>query len=210
MRSDQAGDTRINEAQWFIGLAASAGGVEALQSIVRVLPDNLPAAVVIVLHRPPNHRSHLTQILQRCTPMPVVTARDGEHIVPGVVYVASPGQHLTVRPDRHFHYHDGHRIQYTHSSANPLFESAAQVFDGRCAVVVLTGTGSDATDGVQEVKKCGGIVIAQDEATSAHWSMPQAAIRTGAVDHVLPLENIPLALVAIVNGSAVGPSDAVA
>jgi chemotaxis response regulator CheB len=87
-------------------VAASAGGVAALRTLVRALPDRLPAAIVFVLHRPRHHRSHLTQILQRCTAMPVVTARNGESIVSGVVYVASAQQQLTVPPDRHCEYRD--------------------------------------------------------------------------------------------------------
>jgi len=169
-----------------IAFAASAGGVQALRTIMRALPDTLNAAIVVLLHRPPHGESHLTSILRRCTRMTVVDAHAGDLIVPGVVYVARPDMHLRVTPDRHFEYRDGHRIKFVRSSANPLFESAARVFDSRMIAVVLTGTGTDATDGVQSVKAAGGTVIAQDEATSQQWSMPRMAIRTGAVDLVLP------------------------
>jgi two-component system chemotaxis response regulator CheB len=130
----------------------------------------------------------------------VVGAAEGETIHPGTVYVARSDSHLTVAADRRFRYRDGTRISFVRSSANPLFESAARVFDGHVIAVVLSGAGHDATDGVQGVKAHGGLVIAQDEATSAHWSMPESAIRSGAVDYVLPLGEIASALDAIVHG----------
>jgi two-component system chemotaxis response regulator CheB len=89
------------------------------------------------------------------------------------------------------------------SSANPLLESAAKVFDDRVIAVVLTGSGMDATDGIQSVKAQGGIVIAQDRATSEYFGMPGAAVRTGVVDYVLPIEAIGQMLGAIVSGKAV-------
>jgi two-component system, chemotaxis family, protein-glutamate methylesterase/glutaminase len=139
----------------------------------------------------------------RRAPLPVALATSGDGISLGVVYLARPDQHLTVRPDRHFAYTDGTRIKFLRSSANPLFETAARAFDGRLIAVVLTGGGSDATDGVQTVKANGGVVIAQDKATSEQWGMPEAAVRTGAVDYVLPLEAIGPAIDAIVNGRPV-------
>jgi len=184
---------------WLIALAASAGGVPALQTILRSLPETLDAAIVVLLHRPALHKSHLASILRRCTRLPVVEAHAGDRLVAGVVYVARPDLHLLVRPDCRFEYRDGHRIKFVHSSANPLFESAARVFDGRLIAVVLTGGGSDATDGVQSVRAAGGTVIVQDRATSEHWSMPASAIRTGAVDVVLPLEAIAPALAGLVS-----------
>jgi two-component system chemotaxis response regulator CheB len=87
-----------------------------------------------------------------------------------------------------------------------LLESAARVMDGRLFAVVLSGAGADATDGVQTVKTHGGIVIAQDEASSEYWSMAQAAIRSGAVDRVLPLEQIAPTLVRLVGGRPTKPS----
>jgi two-component system chemotaxis response regulator CheB len=89
------------------------------------------------------------------------------------------------------------------SSANPLLESAAGAFGDRTIAVVLTGSGLDATDGVQTVKARGGIVIAQDPASADFDRMPQSAVSTGVVDHVLPLEAIAPALVAIVRGESV-------
>jgi two-component system chemotaxis response regulator CheB len=188
---------------WLIAIAASAGGVEALGTVLGALPHNLPAAIVVVQHRPPTRKSCLEQILMRQAHMPVVTAEGGNRLAPGVVYVARPDLHLTVGPDKRLAYVDGTRIRHLLSSANPLLETAAAAFGGRLVAVVLTGSGSDATDGVQNVKAHGGLVIAQDRASSQHWSMPEAAVRSGAVDYVLPLDAIGPALDAIVHGRPV-------
>jgi two-component system chemotaxis response regulator CheB len=158
---------------------------------------------VVVQHRGPDHRSILPRILRGPSPFRVVDAGEGQEIQPATVYVARADSHLTVTPDRTFQYRDGRRIHFLRSSANPLFESAARVFDGHVIAVVLTGGGHDATDGVQGVKAHGGLVIAQNQATSEHWSMPRSAIRSGAVDYVLPLEAIGPALNGIVHGRPV-------
>jgi len=135
--------------------------------------------------------------------MPVVLASEGQPIEPGVVYLSRPDLHLTVAPGGRFEYVDGTRVCGVFSSANPLFESAARAFGDRTIGVVLTGSGIDATDGVQMVKARGGIVVAQDPGTAEYGSMPTSAIRTGAVDHVLPLDGIAAALVAIVAGQPI-------
>jgi two-component system chemotaxis response regulator CheB len=130
--------------------------------------------------------------------MPVVDAHAGDAVAPGRVYIARPDLHLVITPQREFAYHDGSRIRLLYSSANPLLESASGALGGRVIAVVLSGTGSDATDGVQAVKASGGRVIVQDEASAEYWDMPRAAVQSGAVDLVLPLEEIAPALIAIV------------
>jgi two-component system chemotaxis response regulator CheB len=193
-----------SEAAWLVTIAASAGGIPALQALVGALPRDLPAAVVVLQHRVPDPReSYLNQILTRAGRLPVVTAAEGQAIEQGTIYVARSDLHLTVSSEKRFSYVDGRRIKYLLSSANPLFESAAAAFKHHLLAIVLTGQGSDATDGVQTVKAHGGLVIAQDPASAEHKSMPQAAIKTGAVDFVLPLESIGKAVDAIVRGGLV-------
>jgi two-component system chemotaxis response regulator CheB len=191
------------ERPWLIAIAASAGGIRAVGTVLAGLPDQIPAAVVVVQHRSPTERSYLDEVLRRSSKMPVVVAADGDAVQPGVVYLARPDLHLMVSPERRFTYRDGTRIRFVRSSANPLLESAAKVFDDRVIAVVLTGSGMDATDGIQSVKAQGGIVIAQDRATSEYFGMPGAAVRTGVVDYVLPIEAIGQMLGAIVSGKAV-------
>lgn len=189
-----------DDKPWLITIAASAGGIQALQTLLSQLPSDLPAAVVIVQHRTPTVRSLLTAILAKRTRMEVRDARDGDRVAPGIIYIARPDLHLTIGPGQRFMHVDGARVRGLLSSANPLLDSVAGSFKDRAIAVVLTGSGMDATDGVQAVKAHGGIVIAQDPATAEHRSMPASAINTGAVDFVLPLEAIPLKLAAIVGG----------
>jgi two-component system chemotaxis response regulator CheB len=187
---------------WMIAIAGSAGGVTALVDLLAQLPADLPAAVVIVQHRSATKQSLLEGILSRHASLPVQMAAAGTPLLPGRVYIARPDLHLRVDAERRFSYVDGTRVRGVLSSANPLLESAAPVFRDRLIAVVLTGSGLDATDGVQSVKAYGGTVIAQDQATSLFFGMPGSAIRTGAVDHVLPLAAIAPALVEMVTGFA--------
>jgi two-component system chemotaxis response regulator CheB len=183
-------------------IAASSGGVPALRDFLARLPATFPVPIAVVLHRTQAQPVRLTQVLGRASRLPVKTAEEGEPLRDGTVSLAPPRQHLVVRPDRTFHLMDGHRIKYVHSSANPLFESAAYALDGRVVAVVLTGSGTDGTNGVQTVKGMGGVVLVQDPATTAYATMPLSAIGTGAVDRVLPLERIPEELVQLVTPRA--------
>lgn len=183
-------------------LAASAGGIQALSTILSGLSKDFAAPIVVVLHRPAEHKSLLASILSRRTALPVVDAEAGESLRPGTVYLAKPDRHLTVDHHGRFAYLDGHRIRHVMSSANPLFTSAADVFGGGAIGVVLTGTDADGTDGVQAISEEGGVVIAQNRATSEYFGMPQSAIQTGVVDYVLPLPEIAPALVRLVGERA--------
>ena len=183
-----------------IVVAASAGGVSALKEVVAGLPAGLHAAVVIVLHRKPGRESHLEAILGRETAMPVKTAAAGERMQRGVIYIARPDAHLTVTADGRFAYGDGTRVRGVLSAANPLFDSASKWFGGRVIAVVLSGSGWDATDGVQAIKAAGGRIIVQDPASAGVSGMPSAAVRTGVVDSVLPVEQIAAELISIVEG----------
>ena len=195
-------DTRFHEPK-IVVIAASAGGIRALTTILSMLPPDFPAPIVIVQHRSLAAQSFLTSILARATRLKVAEAEQGEPLEPGTVYVARPDRHLTVTRLASFAYVDGRRIRHLLSSANPLFSSSADVFGSNAVAVVLTGTGHDGTDGVQAIKARGGTVIVQNEATSEHFSMPHSAIESGAVDIVLPLNEIAAALVNAVTGPPV-------
>jgi two-component system, chemotaxis family, protein-glutamate methylesterase/glutaminase len=195
------------ERPWVVVIAASAGGVAALIDLFGGLPGDFPASIVVIQHRAATKTSLLDEILRRRTKLPIEAARPGERLLPGVAYIAPPDQHLIVNAESRFEFVDGTRVRGVLSSANPLLESAAPIFNDRLIAVVLTGSGLDATDGVQAVKACGGIVIAQDEATSLHFGMPGSAIRTGVVDRVLPLSSIAPALVELVTSQRPSEGD---
>lgn len=191
---------RVPAAPAVVVMAASSGGVAALSRVLGGLPGDFPLPVAIVQHRSDALPNLMAEVLARAGPLPVKSAEEGEVLRRGMVYVAPPDRHMVMRTDGSVAFMDGRRIRYVRSSANPLFESAAQGLDGGVIGVVLTGYGADGTDGVQAIRAAGGTVIAQDPATAAQGGMPASAIRTGAVDYVVPLEQIAPLLVCLARG----------
>jgi two-component system chemotaxis response regulator CheB len=180
-------------------VAASAGGVQALTKLVSDLPAEFGLAVVVVQHVDPRHRSLLVDILARRSRLPVEHVDDGTTMVPGTVYVAPPGSHVLVNADGTLSLSHAELVNFVRPSADLLFESAAASFTDKVIAVVLTGTGEDGASGALAVHKMGGTVLAQDQGSSEFFGMPRAAIATGAVDFVLPLEEIAAALVTLSN-----------
>jgi two-component system chemotaxis response regulator CheB len=178
-------------------VASSAGGVQALTKLVSELPADFGLAVVIVQHVDPRHRSLLVDILARRSRLPVEQVADGTKMVPGTVYVAPPGFHVLVDADRTRSLSHAELVNFVRPSADLLFESAAASFTDGVIAVVLTGTGEDGAGGVRAVHEMGGTVVVQDQGSSEFFGMPGAAIATGVVDFVLPLEEIAPALVTL-------------
>jgi len=181
-----------------VALAASAGGLTALSHVLAALPEGFPATLVVVQHLDPRHRSLMANILSRRTALEVKQAEEGDHVQPATVYIAPPNRHLLVNPDGTLSLSQSELVHFLRPSADLLFESVAASYRERAIAVVLTGTGSDGAMGVQAIKKMGGTVIAQDEHTAEFFGMPGAAIHSGSVDFVLPLNEIPAALVTLV------------
>ncbi|WP_404786119.1 chemotaxis protein CheB [Altericista sp. CCNU0014] len=181
-----------------VALAASAGGLSAIGQILENLPANFPAAIAIVQHLAPQHRSLMADILSRKTALHVKQAEQGDAIDPGTVYIAPPNRHLLVSPDKTLSLTQTALVHFLRPSADLLFESVAASYKDRAIAVVLSGTGNDGAIGVQAIHKMGGIAIAQDKETSEFFGMPSAAIQTGLVDFVLPLPQITDALMSLV------------
>ena len=187
-----------NAAFDIVALAASAGGLTALSQVLSGLPSGFPATIVVVQHLDPRHRSLMADILSRRTSLRVKQAEEGDRLEPATVYIAPPNRHLLVNPDGSLSLSQSELVHFVRPSADLLFESAAASYKDRAIAVVLTGTGSDGTMGVQAVKKMSGTVIAQDGKTAEFSGMPVAAIQTGSVDFILPLDDIAPALVSLV------------
>src|SRR5512143_2163985 len=181
-----------------VAIAASAGGLNALGLVLSGLPELFPAAVLIVQHLDPLHPSFMADILKRRTALQVKEAEEGERLRLGTVFIAPPNRHLLVNPDASIALTQTELVHFVRPSADLLFESVAAVFRDRAIAVVLSGSGSDGSMGVGAIKKMGGQVIAQDEQSSEFFGMPGAAIQTGNVDRVLPLNEIPVTLVQMV------------
>ena len=185
-----------------IVIGASAGGVKALSTLIDGLPGSLAAAVFIVQHLEENSKkSRLSDILARHTPLPVVQAQDQMPVKPGTFYVAQPGTHLRLTKQM-IHLDNGALVRFVRPSADVLFMSAAENYGNRVIGVILTGTGSDGAMGCRAIKENGGRCIAQDKQTAQFFDMPEAAIATGAVTHVLPLDKIPGKIADLLNEQA--------
>ena len=179
-------------------VAASAGGLKACIKVVAGLPADFPLPVVVVQHIGQDGPSLMADILARHTPLRVRQAGDGDVLLGGTVYTPAPARHLRVHPGGTLSLLDSPRVRFVRPSADVLFASAADAFGDRVIAVVLTGCGSDGADGVRAVRRRGGFVIAQDEATSEHFDMPYHAVLTRKVDLVLPLGQIAFALQTLV------------
>ena len=172
-----------------IAIGASAGGVEALMTLARDLPADLPAAVFVVLHIPAQSSSHLPAILSRVGPLAASHPVDGAAIEHGRIYVAPPDHHLLIEPGR-VRVVRGPRENRHRPAVDPLLRTAALAYGPRVIGVILTGALDDGTAGLLAVKRRGGLAIVQDPAEALYPSMPQSARENVAVDHVLRLAEI--------------------
>lgn len=186
-----------------IGLGASAGGLESLGTLLAGLPKGFPAPILAVLHLDPHHRSHAVALLQARTRLAVRTAKQGVRPRAGTVYVAPPDRHLELR-DGKLALGRGARVNYSRPSVDLLFASLAAERGAAAVVAVLSGAGSDGTQGVLAVKAQGGLAVAEDPSSAAFHGMPEAAMRTGLLDAVLPVRQLPAFLLrAVARGVAV-------
>lgn len=172
-----------------IVVGASAGGVQALQTLVAGLPQNLDASIFVVLHIAPSDRSLLAGILQRCTALPVIAPEDGMPIEKGRIYVGQPDHHLLIEEGR-IRITRGPKENRHRPSVDALFRSAAYCCGARVIGVVLTGNLDDGTAGLWAVKERGGTAVVQDPQDAPHPSMPESALRYVSADHVVPLAEI--------------------
>lgn len=170
-------------------IGASAGGVEALRHLLGRLPGDLPASVLVVLHRSPEHVSHLAQILARATKLSVTMAKNGEPLKHGVCYLADTDQHLLVGPGlRARLVQDGF---YRAHNIDALFCSSAINAGARVVGVVLSGILKDGAFGLRLIKDAGGVTLVQDPAEASYPDMPLNALQIdGTVDMVGTLEEI--------------------
>ncbi|MBN3925724.1 chemotaxis protein CheB [Nostoc sp. NMS4] len=191
-----------NAAFDIVAIAASAGGLTAIVKVLSTLPAKFPAAIAIVQHLTPEHRSFMAEILSRRTDITVKQAQEGDSLTPGTAYVAPPNRHLLVNGDGTLSLSQSELVHFLRPSADLLFESVAATYKDRAIAIVLSGTGSDGAMGVEAIKKMGGTIIVQDVKTAEFSGMPSAAIQTGNIDFILPLDEISSTLVTLVMGKS--------
>jgi two-component system, chemotaxis family, protein-glutamate methylesterase/glutaminase len=179
---------RLAARRDLIVVGASAGGVQALTELVKHLPADLPATVLVVLHLGPG-RSALPEILNRAGALPASHPQHGEPLRRGHIYAAPPERHLTVR-DGTLHLLKGPKENGHRPAIDVLFRSAARSRRQRVMGVVLSGNLDDGTAGLLAIKKYGGVAVVQDPQEADYPSMPLSALRSIKIDHVLPVAEI--------------------
>ncbi len=173
-----------------VGIGASAGGLEALKTLLPALPRDSNYVFVVIVHLLADQPSVLADILQPFSTMPVTQVAEDLEIEPNHVYVIPPGYNLSVIDARL----RLSKIEAQHEERGAIdhfFESLAKAHGQRCIGVILSGTGSDGSVGLKRIKEHGGLTIAQDPKEAQFDSMPQNAIATGTVDFVLPIHEMP-------------------
>jgi two-component system CheB/CheR fusion protein len=184
-----------------VGIGASAGGLPAFLSLLEHLPAHTGMAFVIVQHLAPAHESILPRLLAKATAMPVLEATEGLKPEPNHVYVSPPGVCITfARGTLHLQARRAPRQRA--QLIDDFLSSLAEAAPGRAMGVILSGTGTDGTRGLQAIHAAGGTTLVQEPASADFDGMPWSAIAAGCVDHVLPLEGIAEALAQLASGTA--------
>ncbi|NMF64767.1 chemotaxis protein CheB [Brasilonema octagenarum] len=184
-------------------LAVGDGGISALSQILVALPLNFPAAIIVVQHLDTqSNSSSMASALSGSMTLPVKLAQEGEPLRPSIIYFASPNEHLLVTANGTICLSQAVFVDFARPSADLLLESVAASFKQRAIAVILSGTGNDGALGVQAIHQMGGKVITSDDSTSEFFDMPDAAISTGTVDFVLPVNEIASRLINLVTSEA--------
>jgi two-component system chemotaxis response regulator CheB len=184
-----------------IAIAASTGGPQAINSILSQLPATFPVPIIIAQHIAEGFTKGMADWLNSGTPLKVSVACNGDILKTGNVYL-NPAEHsMRITESGMVLLGDRDRQQiYNPSCDIPLF-SVASAYRERCVGLILSGMGDDGAKGIQEIKKSGGITLAQDEKSSVVYGMNRCAVELGCIDKILPLDDIPAELVLRVNGS---------
>lgn len=175
-----------------IAVGASTGGTEALKRVLTPLPANSPG-IVVVQHMPANFTAAFANRLNSLCQMSVKEARDNDSVVPGTVLIAPGNYHMLLRRSGAMYYvqvKTGPMVHHQRPAVDLLFKSTAQYAGANAIGVILTGMGSDGAEGLLEMKQAGAGTIAQDEHSCVVFGMPKEAIKLGAVEKVLPIDQI--------------------
>jgi len=178
-------------------IGTSTGGPRALQQVIPLLPSNLNAPVLVVQHMPAGFTKSLAERLDSQSGIKVREARDGDIVRPGIVLIAPGDYHMTVRQEEIngktkevIALNKSEKVQGVRPSVDVLLNSVAQIYGANSIGVILTGMGSDGTDGIRRLKSAGGKVIAEDESTCVVYGMPRSIIEQRLADYVLPINKI--------------------
>ncbi len=189
----QAGrSTTLRTTEKIVAIGASTGGTEAIREVLCALPANAPA-MVITQHIPAAFSAAFASRVDGLAAVRVTQAQQGEQILPGHAYIAPGDQHLLVERSGARYYcqlNDGPLVSRHKPSVDVLFRSVAQNVGPNAVGIMLTGMGDDGAQGMLEMHEAGAFNLVQDEKTSIVWGMPGAAVKLGAADKTVALQNI--------------------
>ncbi len=184
-------------------IGSSTGGPKALQEVIPHLPADLQAAVVIVQHMPAGFTKSLAQRLNDMSPLSVQEATDGDRLAKGLILLAPGDYHMEIHDNRRIKLTKAPRRNHVRPAVDITMETAADHFGKSVLGVILTGMGSDGTDGARRIKARGGHIIAENEETSVVYGMPRSVVEAGLADTVVPLPEVAQTIVKMVhNGRA--------
>ena len=173
-----------------VAIGASAGGMDALLTLLPGLPASYALPIIVVLHQADNRNSLLSPVFAARTALRVREAADKESLAPGTLYFAPPGYHLLLEADRTFSLSCDAPVHFSRPAIDVLFESAADALGAGLAAVLLTGANEDGAAGLAHVGRAGGLTVVQDPDEARHPEMPRAALALRAPDYVLALPGI--------------------
>jgi len=179
-----------------LAFGASTGGPRALVEIFREIPANIRTPIVIVQHIAPSFAEGMAEWLSREASLKITIATEGQMLRAGEAYLAPTDQHLVVEKNR-VHLSQDDPVNACRPSVDVLFDSVANYYGENSLAVLLTGMGKDGAEGMRKIHDLKGYTIVQDESTSVIFGMPRAAIDAGAADEVLPLSEIPAAILRV-------------
>jgi two-component system chemotaxis response regulator CheB len=182
-----------------IVIGSSAGGINALTKVLSVLPADFSLPIVIVQHLHPESGHHLPHILGTKSALKIKQADEKELIKKGWVYLAPPNYHLLIEEDFTFSLSLESPVNYSRPSIDVLFESAVYAYRQHLIGIILTGANHDGSLGLKKIKEMGGFTIVQDPKTAEADAMPKSAIASTQIDKILPLQDIGLYLLQLVN-----------
>jgi two-component system, chemotaxis family, protein-glutamate methylesterase/glutaminase len=188
-------------------IGSSTGGPKALYQVVPALPADLPAAVLIVQHMPPGFTGSLANRLDQLSGLVVKEAAIGDVLYNGAAYIARGGFHMVVEEGGFITLNQNPAVCGVRPSVDVTMQSLPGVFGSAVLGVVLTGMGSDGTNGSKHIKRNGGRIIAEDESTCVVWGMPKSVAEAGYADLVLPLPRIANAVAGMIIGHEQGVID---
>jgi two-component system CheB/CheR fusion protein len=194
--SQRSDAQRKNSSDFLIvGMGGSAGAITAFREFFRNVPPASGMAYVVILHLSPDHDSHLAEVLQHSTDLPVTQLQESVRIQPDHIYVISPNKSLTMS-DGMLVLSDVTGFEERRAPVDLFFRTLAEEHDSRAVCVILSGTGADGSMGMKRVKENNGLVLVQDPSEAEFADMPRNSIATGLVDHIVPVATMPPKIIA--------------